>query len=258
MRVLLIALMVVPLAASTLFAGTNGGVAPYLEAAGDTPAAGKEDPAARYVEFTVGATGFAAVNAVHADLEYDPAGLRFDGFVAGDLFADPVLFGPFDRADRNVVDVTTATLAGAVAPEEGVVGTFRFEVLDGERATVRLVAFQTADDEWAVETQVSRANAVALSGLPSANRLIGSMPNPFNPSTEVRFSLAERSVIRLDVYSVSGRLVRTLAEGAWAAGTHAVSWDGTGADGNEVASGVYFARFEAGRYIETKRMTLLR
>lgn len=258
MRVSWIVSSVVLLAASTLFAGTNGSVAPYLEAAGGAPAVGKDSPVERFVEFRVGGTGFSAVNAVHVDLEYDPAGLRFDGFTAGDLFADPMLFGPFDRTERNVVDVTTATLAGAVAPEEGVVGTFRFEVLDGRRAAVRLVGFQTADDEWAVETQVSRANTVGLAGLPSANRLIGNVPNPFNPSTEVRFSLAERSAIRLQVYSVSGRLVRTLAEGVWAAGTHGVLWNGTDGDGNEVASGVYFTRFEAGRYVETKRMTLLR
>lgn len=257
MRVLLSVTGLVLLAVSSLFAGMNGSVVPAIQVAGDAAVVGKEMPGA-YVEFRLEASGFGSVNAVHADLEYDPSGLRFDSFRAGDLFADPLVLGPFDRSDRSLIDVTTATLTGAVSPKRGTVGIFRFEVLAAEHSGVRLVSFQTADDQWVMDTQVSRANAVSPASLPVSNRLLGNVPNPFNPTTTITFALTAPNYVRLEVYSVSGRLVRTLADGSWEAGIHAVVWDGRDDGGSDVSSGVYFARFKTGRLIETKRMTLLR
>ena len=216
------------------WAGENEGLVPFLEVVGGGDLLAKNGDV---MEVRVGARGLASVNAVHVDVEYDPEGLSFVGFVAGDLFSDPVEFGPFDRVERHVVDVTTATLDGAVSGEEASVGLFRFRVLDEERAGVRVVSFQTADGSWEVDTQVSYANAVGASGVPSRTRLLGNTPNPFNPATEIRFDLAERGSIRLEVYNVTGRRVRTLVKGTWNAGSHAVVWDGRDDSGRRVPAG---------------------
>jgi len=234
------------------WAGMNEGLQPFLDVTGGEGAPAKNGDV---IEVRLGAREIASVNAVHVDLEYDPAGLSFVEFVPGDLFSDPVQFGPFDRTDRHVVDVTTATLDGAVSGEEGTFGLFRFRVLDEERSGVRVVGFQTADGSWDVDTQVSYANAVGAAGAPSRTRLVGNSPNPFNPATEIRFDLAERGSVRLEVYNVSGRLVRTLAKGEWNAGSHAVVWDGRDDDGAEVSSGVYFYRLQAAGYGASERMT---
>jgi outer membrane protein assembly factor BamB len=83
-------------------------------------------------------------------------------------------------------------------------------------------------------------------------------PNPFNPSTTIRFTLGEAARVRLGIYDVSGRLVRVLLDDRRGAGSHNEMWDGTDHAGRGVSSGVYFYRLEAGAFIETKKMVLLR
>lgn len=247
-------LMASLLLVSAAAAGVNGGVSPYVKTAGGADGAPKDSP---YLEVRVGASGFGAVNAVHVDVEYGP-GLEYVDFTAGDLFADPLVLGPFDRTDRSVVDVTTATLSGAVSAPEGEVGVIRFRVVDESDAAVRIVSFQTADDAWRVETQVSYENPVRTGAVPSSTRLMGNLPNPFNPTTEIRFDLSKRVTVSLEIYNVSGQRVRTLSAGSLPAGSHAVTWDGRDDTGTSVSSGVYFYRLQAGEFTESKRMTLIR
>lgn len=206
----------------------------------------------------VGARGWSSVQAVHVDLEYDPSGLALVGFEAGDLFGEPLVFGPYDRAERQVVDVQAASLSGPVSAGEAEVGVIRFRVLDGSRVSVRVVSLETAGADWSVESHVSYANAVGVVGAPRATRLLGGAPNPFNPETEVRFELAERGEVAVSVYDVSGREVRRLVEGVREAGVHGVVWDGRSDGGASVSSGVYFVRLQAGSKVEAKRLTLIR
>ncbi len=83
-------------------------------------------------------------------------------------------------------------------------------------------------------------------------------PNPFNPATTIRFGLSEQARVRLRIYDVSGRLVRTLVDGVRGEGEHSERWNGTDHAGRAVASGVYFYCLEAGSFKETKKMVLLR
>ena len=243
------------LTVTAAFAGSNEAVSPFVKVSEAVAGAAKDAP---YLEVRVGATSFGAVNAVHVDVEYDPAGLEFVDFTAGDLFEDPLVLGPFDRTDRHVVDVTTATLSGAVSRAEGDVGVIRFRVKDESSSDVRIVSFQTADETWTVETQVSYENPVSLGAVPSMTRLVGNVPNPFNPTTEIRFELSKRTAVNLEVYNVSGQRVRTLVDESRSAGTHAVTWDGRDDNGSSVSSGVYFYRLRAGDFSESRRMTLIR
>jgi hypothetical protein len=83
-------------------------------------------------------------------------------------------------------------------------------------------------------------------------------PNPFNPSTTIRFTLPEASPVRLVVYDVRGALVRTLADGSYQPGAHSVVWDGLDRSGRACASGVYVYRLTTTQGVVTRRMTLLR
>ncbi len=96
-------------------------------------------------------------------------------------------------------------------------------------------------------------------GTPSRYELLGNFPNPFNPVTEIRYTLPGPAGVRLDVYDLSGRLVRTLVDGQpQGAGRYAVLWDGRDGRGGHVASGVYFYRLEADDEALTKKMILLK
>jgi hypothetical protein len=94
--------------------------------------------------------------------------------------------------------------------------------------------------------------------LPSHLILEAPYPNPFNPATAVRFHLASAARARLDVFDVRGRLVRTLADGQLSAGWQEATWDGRGADGSAVASGVYFVRLSSGGETRTQRFVVVR
>jgi hypothetical protein len=84
-------------------------------------------------------------------------------------------------------------------------------------------------------------------------------PNPFNPTTTIRFGIPEREHVTLRVYDIAGREVCTLLDGAVDAGEgYAVTWDGRDGGGRDVGTGVYFYRLTAGEWNETKKMVLLR
>ncbi len=90
-------------------------------------------------------------------------------------------------------------------------------------------------------------------------RLIQNRPNPFNPTTTVSFVVAGRPTdVTLAVYDISGRRVATLVDGLTGPGEHKVVWDGRDSSGRPVASGVYFARLEAGAAHDVTKMILLK
>lgn len=94
--------------------------------------------------------------------------------------------------------------------------------------------------------------------LPERFTLAQNYPNPFNPSTSIAFTLQERGEIALQIYNVSGQLVRTLAQESRPAGRHEVRWDGRNSLGREVASGKYWYRLQSGTRTLQKQMTLMR
>ena len=101
--------------------------------------------------------------------------------------------------------------------------------------------------------------AVAITqNLPTGFRLEQNYPNPFNPNTIIHYQLPMDSYVVLTVYDVLGRDVATLANEVKQLGTHAVQFSGKSGSGHSLAGGVYFYRLEAGRYMQTRRMVLLR
>jgi len=83
-------------------------------------------------------------------------------------------------------------------------------------------------------------------------------PNPFNPSTQIRFSLPADVNVKISIYNLLGQRVTTILESSLNAGIHAVQWDGRNQFGAPAASGVYFYRMEAGSFIQTKGMVLVK
>lgn len=100
--------------------------------------------------------------------------------------------------------------------------------------------------------------AVVEGDFPLEYELLPAFPNPFNPSTVIRYALPEESWVRLEVYDVLGRRVRELAEGKQPAGWHSVVWDGRDEFGREVASGVYLCMLQAGKFSDVVKLLLSR
>jgi hypothetical protein len=97
--------------------------------------------------------------------------------------------------------------------------------------------------------------------VPSKFTLAQNFPNPFNPSTNISFSIPgsfSRAQVEVTIYNTLGQMVKKILSGELSAGSHTVRWDGTDGRGAAVASGVYFYRVNAGNSVLVKKMVLLK
>jgi len=111
---------------------------------------------------------------------------------------------------------------------------------------------------FSVDTTTALTSSEQSSVVPQTVVLQQNFPNPFNPTTTIRFELGSAARVTLDVFDVRGRHIRTLADGRRPAGQHTVDWDGRDGGGVEVASGVYFYKLLSAGTLETRRMVLLK
>ena len=243
------------LAAAAVSAGQNNGARAALVIPGAGDGAGemmKND----YLVVRVDVSNMEAANAVHFDLQYDTEGLEYVDWMEGDLYSDPLTLGPIERLARGVLDVTVATMNGPRRVSEATAGTVRFRVLDPRRTGVAISALQTADSDWEVDTQIDLGRG--LGAAPAGVHLIGNVPNPFNPTTSIRYELPQATRVSLKVIDVSGRVVKALVSGSESAGAKEVRWNGENDNGQSVSSGVYFMYLEAGGETRMMKMTLIR
>lgn len=98
--------------------------------------------------------------------------------------------------------------------------------------------------------------------LPSSFQLKQNFPNPFNPSTEIKYDLPTRAKVLLKVFNLLGQEVATLVDEDKLAGNYSATWDGRSESGAPVASGIYFykliAEADNNAFVETKKMMLLK
>jgi hypothetical protein len=94
--------------------------------------------------------------------------------------------------------------------------------------------------------------------IPVVTKLNGNYPNPFNPTTNISFSLKERQNVQIYVYNTKGQLVKRLISQNMNAGNHTVVWNGKDNNGRSVASGIYFYRMNTEKSSFTKKMMLIK
>ena len=109
------------------------------------------------------------------------------------------------------------------------------------------------DDDYADDDPVEDNNTPALK-----TGVAGVYPNPFNPMTTVKFSVARTQHVTLAVYNMSGQLVNTLVDGIFAAGEHPVQWNGTDASGHGVSSGTYIVHMQSEDGVSASKIMLVR
>lgn len=147
-----------------------------------------------------------------------------------------------------VADTTLWLSAGALNPST----TYYWRVIatDGREgiASSPVSTFETDVILSAEETEA----------LPQTFAMEQNYPNPFNPETVIRFQLPTSAAVSLRVFDLLGREVATLVNEMKPAGFHTVTWNGRNSYRRQVASGVYFFRIEAGSFVETRRMVLVR
>ena len=101
------------------------------------------------------------------------------------------------------------------------------------------------------------ANTVSESVPEAFDALYENFPNPFNPTTNIKYSLKEEKHTKLLIYNSLGQVIRTLVDEPQTAGIHTVRWNVRDNNGQKVSSGLYLYRLEAGSFVKTLRTMLM-
>ncbi|HUI30560.1 MAG TPA: T9SS type A sorting domain-containing protein [Candidatus Acidoferrales bacterium] len=153
-------------------------------------------------------------------------------------------FGPGVDTTFTTVDTTDTFSVGNIQPLSNYVLTgFATNGFD-TTASANAIGFVTASSL----TEVRQAP-----GIPASFALYQNFPNPFNPTTIIRYQLPAASSVTLKLYDVLGREVETLVNGVNKPGKHEVKFDGT-----KFASGVYFCTLNTGSFIQSRKLVLLK
>lgn len=114
-------------------------------------------------------------------------------------------------------------------------------------------------ESWALDFTLTDVPSGTGGDVPAARtRIVGSTPNPFNPTTRIDFELSAAGRTRLSIHDVRGMLVRELLDRDLPAGPHDVLWNGRDGAGRELASGIYLLRLRSGDLGDERKLTLVR
>ena len=134
---------------------------------------------------------------------------------------------------------------------------WQYEDLVVGQAYVAGVSAVYADGE-SIVMEYPFAPVAAGDIIPLVTELRGNFPNPFNPDTQIAFSLNKQSHVQITIYNVRGQLVRTLVDEQRDANNYTVTWNGTDDNRKSVSSGIYFYKMKAEKYASTKKMILMK
>ena len=119
--------------------------------------------------------------------------------------------------------------------------------------------FVTATDRSGNEGQPAAVRALAEGGTPGSYVLsVSAYPNPFNPSTTIRYTVPSRGPVTIGIFDARGARVKTLLDAVSPEGAHTVPWDGRDEAGGRVSSGIYFARIAMGGQRQAHKLVLLK
>ena len=161
--------------------------------------------------------------------------------------------------DKNPNDkVNYFWSVGGSVKKSGTDSTFTYAFSDSGFQTVQLVvrnlASLTATYSWSFLVTAIKI----VDGPPTSYALGQNYPNPFNPTTTINFDVKELTNVKIVVYDVLGRAVRTLVNQEMAPARYQATWDGLNDHGQQVSSGIYIYKMDAGSFMQIKKMLLLK
>jgi len=202
-------------------------------------------------------SGDGQVQALRIPLRWNEAVLKLEGFQAGSFLGEQGGPTMVLSAEHGVADVA---LVGRRS--RGIAGTGPVA-----RAVFRVVGEGAANLQLNDPTARDRNNkAVLINAEPPAEEIVRprvsalnpNYPNPFNPSTTISFDLATPGRVRISIFALDGRLVKTLVDGIYTPGRHEQVWSGRDNNDRPVASGTYLYRMEAPGINQNRRMLLVK
>ncbi len=136
---------------------------------------------------------------------------------------------------------------------------YQFEdLINGQTYIAGVLAVYNWGDSELATTEFTYIGVGADELIPTVTELRGNYPNPFNPDTNIRFSLNKAGRVRIDIFNIKGEKVRTLLDSNLNAAHHEVVWDGRDGRGRNVSSGIFFYRMDTEDYTSVKKMLLMK
>ena len=114
---------------------------------------------------------------------------------------------------------------------------------------------------WGIETfgeGIDRVEGFGQNPVPDRFKLHHNYPNPFNGTTNIPFQIPVQGPVRIDVFNITGQKMKTIFDNDKPAGYYTAHWTGKNDNGRSVSSGIYIVRFQAGTYIEQKKILLIK
>jgi len=191
--------------------------------------------------------------------------IEYDGSTMS--FVQSVWESPYDNfviEEHNEDGVLKIAGASSDGSENGSLVKLNFTVaedFDGEEIEVTVSKYRLNENVEGVNVVgVFTKSAMGIQSdlIPGQYALHQNYPNPFNPITTLRYDLAENSYVNVTVYNMLGGEVKTLVNSAQDAGFKSVIWNATNNQGNPVSAGVYLYKIQAGEFVQTKKMVLLK
>ena len=204
---------------------------------------------------------------VNAPLEFDLKGFFnfFSGVGKANPTSDPTMLATIDDfvVGQRVAGLVLPAGTGGTAPLMYSLSPGLPVGLSFDPVARTISGMPTAESQPVYTYTVTDAHGVqaslSLQTRPTTFALADNYPNPFNPSTTIRYALPEASDVELTVYNVAGQAVRTLVSEQQSAGRYVVEWDATNDSGHRLSSGLYFYRLEVGgQFHDVKKMLLLK
>lgn len=151
-----------------------------------------------------------------------------------------------------------------------------FEFSDPSLIYPKLIAFSDVDSDGILELvftfsygdeykTVAYSTGLSITSMeeignniPNNYKLMQNYPNPFNPSTTIEYEISQPENIKINIYDITGRLVKELVNEQRNTGKYSTIWNGKDNSGNIVASGNYFYQIVSGDFVQAKKMILLK
>ncbi|MBC8401851.1 MAG: choice-of-anchor J domain-containing protein [Candidatus Marinimicrobia bacterium] len=190
--------------------------------------------------------------------------------IPGGPFASGIIDGSSGEVGDGTVHISAFELATGIVPTMAGILRVNFEVNPNypvnEPLMVMITETLAADQNFQALNSMSSgylmfSPVVAVDEqpvIPEKFALHANYPNPFNPVTRIRYDLSEVSQVKLTIYDMLGREVRTLVNGVQQPGQVEITWDGADQFGRTLSAGVYLYRIQANKNVATRKMILLK
>ncbi|MBN2103695.1 T9SS type A sorting domain-containing protein [bacterium] len=188
----------------------------------------------------------------------------YDDGTHGDAFAGDTIFTAQFQFYKDSADVVGQEFKFGIGggDNESGFGNNHVENIDDFEPTATIEAqfgsiYPVFYSEWDYDNRTI-TSVEFEHGSPYTHILNQNYPNPFNPGTTLKFTLPKAEKVSLRIYNARGEVIASLLDHRMPAGSHTVSWNGLSDYGQQVSTGIYLCRFQAGKFTKTMKMMMMK